>query len=759
MTKQSVRAEVANFIQGFITEASPLNFPTTASLDEENFQAHRTGLRRRRLGMDFERGYKLIPVHTTPEYFELGGKSSFLWESAGGVADNRFIVVQVRDRLFVFDSDNEYISDLGFLFEIELVGHHPDPTYSFASVDGSLVVATGAEKVVVIHYDNNTKLFSTEEGSVKVRDLWGVEVVGSRYETEQTYREASAPPAHIYNLRNQSWAYPRGRRNNNNYYDPVSTYRNDLGVFPSNSESVWSGITFDAQRGDGRDPGEIYMSSLSKQALGAEPLAPKGHFIIDLLRRGESRMQQVHDLQNRTPELVYHVGSLPLDRTEGGPRFVAEYSGRVWFAGFGGNIIQGDARSPDLSSYIAYSQLVKSPSDLFKCYQDGDPSSRDASDILDTDGGFIRISGAYNIASLKSLGKELIVVAENGVWAISGGGGHFTGTNYEVSKLSSFGSLAARSVVVEGDNLYYWAEDGINMVHRNEYGDLMVTNLTQTTIQSFYDLIHPDSKVKAVGEYNPFDRKVRWLYREGGYSLELIYDTALQAFYKNRIYNPIGGGVEVFDIGRGEQLVGDFYAVDVVVGGTQVVSQGKDVISKLADTEEGAPTNRYMTMVVHDGWCYLTFSLYRNYRFRDWMSHDGIGADAKAFMLTGAVTGGESSVFKQMPYLTMHFNKTEEGVIDETPNRQSSCLVRTQWDWANSPSSGKWQPLFQAYRYRRPYFVSGVDDPYNNGFDTVTSRNKIRGRGRAFSLYMETEPDKDCQIIGWVLDVNGNQKV
>jgi hypothetical protein len=88
--------------------------------------------------------------------------------------------------------------------------------------------------------------------------------------------------------------------------------------------------------------------------------------------------------------------------------------------------------------------------------------------------------------------------------------------------------------------------------------------------------------------------------------------------------------------------------------------------------------------------------------------------------------------------------------------KQSSCKVRTQWDWANTANSKKWSSLFQAYRIRRPLLVSGGED-YDTGFETVVTKNKIRGRGRAFALYLETEPGKDCNILGWNLTVNGNE--
>jgi len=41
----------------------------------------------------------------------------------------------------------------------------------------------------------------------------------------------------------------------------------------------------------------------------------------------------------------------------------------------------------------------------------------------------------------------------------------------------------------------------------------------------------------------------------------------------------------------------------------------------------------------------------------------------------------------------------------------------------------------------------------------VTTKNKIRGRGRALSLKFSTEPQKDCQILGWSADMHSNQVI
>lgn len=96
--------------------------------------------------------------------------------------------------------------------------------------------------------------------------------------------------------------------------------------------------------------------------------------------------------------------------------------------------------------------------------------------------------------------------------------------------------------------------------------------------------------------------------------------------------------------------------------------------------------------------------------------------------------------------------------------KRSSCKVRSQWNWTNSVAAGKWSPFFQAYRLRMgPVVMSRsngnetdeVVELYTQ-YDVVTSKNKLRGRGRALSVHIETEPGKDCHILGWNLSLTGN---
>ena len=90
----------------------------------------------------------------------------------------------------------------------------------------------------------------------------------------------------------------------------------------------------------------------------------------------------------------------------------------------------------------------------------------------------------------------------------------------------------------------------------------------------------------------------------------------------------------------------------------------------------------------------------------------------------------------------------------------SSCLVQSQWDFADSIASTKFGTAFQVYRPQRLTLTAGV---YATEAvvdrKVITSKSKLRGRGKALSLLMSTEEGKDCHLYGWGLKVNLNESV
>lgn len=733
MAKTGQRAEVNTFIQGLITEASPLNFPPNASKEEENFVLHRDGTRRRRLGMDFEEGFEYVGLPNHGQFPPPICKvNTFIWKSAGNVPNQDFLVVQSGERIDIYDLSSDPLSP-SQLTNITLGEGNVE--FSFANVEGTLIIANGTSNPYMVIFNGfdvvfPTPVFSLTTITLKVRDLWGVDSGVGSFEDDRYFQSTTRNGYMVYNWANQSWGVSR-RIPAGTYINPVQLYFTDYAKYPSNSEVVWTALQFQPVA-PSQTPFEALYSNLWKEVFGVASIASKGFFIIDALSRGASRLAEYTKAYNKdSPPLLYPPSELTgwrTDITPGGPTIVTSYAGRAWYAGFTGKVVDGDSRSPVMSNFILFSQLVRNIKDVPKCYQDGDPTSREGSDIIDTDGGFIKIEGMGTVIGMQPIGNDLVILADNGVWAVSGGSDYgFTATNYKVNRITAFGAVAKQSVVLEGDRVYYWGQGGIYVLAKDQFGSMQCQNLSKTTIQTFYDRISLDDMSSVKGIYDERAKKIRWLYKENtpftidSKTSELVIDTDLGNFSLNVIKNVSSVNIEPF-------------ALYYFEGKTKYIAYKKT----------GLTFDQY------------TFAEYRNTEFLDWKSFDDVGVDAKAFVLTGAQVAGDSAVFKQAPYLVMHMTRTETETDDDAiPENQSSCLFNVRWDWASNQNSNKIGQLQQAYRYRKPFLV-GPNESMDTGFDVITTRNKLRGRGRSIALYMETEPGKDCHILGWNITLNGN---
>ncbi|MNQ04018.1 hypothetical protein D3C85_167250 [compost metagenome] len=770
MTRSTVAAELNTFVAGLVTEATPLTFPANASVDEDNFILNRTGSRQRRLGMDLEEGHvDILTTVVAPTSGEVA-VSFHRWSNVSGIANKNILVVQVGDEIKFFDQDAMPLSS-GLVHTHKFVLPNTTTKFSYAVVDGSLVVAVGEPNLYIFDFSSATQLFSVRNSRLKIRDMFGVEDVlagvNLRDGNGVTIRPASLTPQHAYNLRNQTWAEPRKPISLEFIADPIDSFVNVAGKFPANSDAVTYALYPDANDGDDRLTERFIAQDLYSNPVGTFP-APKGYFIIDALSRGSSRVSEYADLLSRNTSLGHSIGALPADTTMGGASVITEYAGRVWYAGFSGNVVDGDAHSPRLASYILFSQLVEDPTDITKCYQDGDPTSKEEPDLIDTDGGFIRIDGAYGIVGLVNVGSAVMVVAANGVWMIQGGSDYgFKATNYLVTKITNRGCEAPDSIVVIDNTFMYWADDGIYTVAPNQYGDYEAQNVSRKTIQTLFDNIPSTERMAARGVYDTYEQKVRWVYAnrlfEDTNVRELVLDTTLGAFYTNTLGKldtdlpKVIGGFTIPPIRTG------IVEEDVTVDGVDVTASGIQVYVEAQVQVPNAREVMYLAVTNLSGNIRYSFSAYTEESFSDWKSVDGVGIDARAYLLTGWAGGEDFQRYKQVPYVTFHFNKTEDGfeedgIGDWVPTSQSSCRVSARWEWANHANSGQWGRSFQAYRFKRHYIPADISDPFNNGYQTVVTKNKLRGKGRVVSLFIETEPAKDCQLLGWsiVMSANGN---
>lgn len=777
MPKQSQRAQLNVFINGLISEANPLNFPSNASFDEENFELDRKGIRNRRLGFDLEGVGNLIPLPNGTSVVD-NLPITYKWTSVSGDVNLTFLVVQVDNNLLLFDMNKTSISSDGYLATINLSNFPTGIRYSFAACDGILIVAGDSDTLARISYNSTSETFSSDYFRIKTRDLWGVQVPNSDVEDDASYRPRAYYPEHYYNLQNQSWGTTK-KDSNKLLRDPILYYvnyyagtPNNTGfpptsspIYPSNSESMWTALQYQSV-GANQDPFERLYPDIWAETLGSKDLVSKGYYIIDALRRGQSREEEFSFNNNQKyPDNVVKSIDLKSDYTEGGPTCICEFAGRIFYSGFSGVTVDGDSRSPNYTNYIFFSQVVKNKTDYGKCYQEGDPTSREGSDIVDTDGGFFKVSGAEKIIGLINLYTHLIVICTNGVWTVSGGSDYgFSATNYQVSKITSYGGISSYSIVQDSGRAYYWSEDGIYTISRDQFGVFQAQSLTEKTLQTFYKSIPSIGKESSAGVYDPINKKIRWLYNIGelftetSVTYELVLDLLRGSFTKNRISR--SNIYEVISPFSTLSFQSTDYLDLIYVDDDQVLSNTDDVVSAGVARVSDIQTVKYLCVVKQGTEYFISFGYYKNGDFTDWKLMDGIGIDAKGYLLGGEQVADDASIFKQTPYLTMFFKRTEDEVdTDLNPITPSSCFMRVQWDWSNKQLSNRWSPLRQVYRYTKTPNVQVPSDLYDNGLDVLVTKNKVRGRGRSFALYLETEPLKDCQVIGWSLALNGNQIV
>ena len=740
MARAKTQLERQAFVRGLITEASPLVFPENASLDELNFVLNRDGSRQRRLGMDFERDNVLIDLATAPSVFDRWAIKSFKWDNVGNNPDSSFGVIQVGNKLWFVDlfsttlSSNLLNNSLPVNINTDLIGYNisGNLAFDFASINGNLVIASEElDTPFLIKYNEDNDTFNFKEINISVRDIWGIDDGLAVDE-----RPITLSNSHSYNLRNQGWPYSR---------------ITNVSGFPSNADVVWFGK---------KEDGGFDRALINGAFTGTSPAA-KGTFIISAFNRGGDRRAKSG------------VSGLKDDIELGRITCLSSFAGRIFYSGVNSQISDPDPLSPNYAGTIFFTQILENDSQYEKCYQEADPTSEEISDLVATDGGTIKIPEAGEIIKLITTGASLVVIADNGVWEITGPDSVFKATEYSIRRITDIGCIGKDTVVYAENMIMYWSAAGIYMLQPDQVsGQLSASNLSEQSIQSFFESIPTVGKRWAKSNFDSTGRKISWLYNDKDnyngnslrfkYNKELVLDTVLQAF---SVYEIKETGTTccpfVADYIQTQNFLSENLVEPVVHNGDEVVVDGVPVVVTTNVRSRGISRTKYVCIVPSEvGNNYsLTFSQYNNPKFKDWNE-----IDAAAHLVTGYELFQDTQRSKQVQYLTLHFIRTETGFEDvgggnlEAVN-PSSCLTQIQWDFADSPASGKWGREFEGYRLRRPYFPSGEADKFDYGWKVVTTKSRLRGCGRAISLSIKSKPEHDLYLLGWAMDVDGTTNV
>ncbi len=723
----------ATFVQGIITEASPLTFPENASIDERNFLLLRDGSRRRRLGMDFEENFVQSSNIVNTIFSDLAVSTSE-WKGAANDANTNFAVVQIGTTIYFYDMSQQAVSAnlKGFTVDLTLhktafAGNIGSAAIATSVGKGTLFVASGEIDPFYLEYDPLLDTITATSITIEVRDFNGVDD-GEATESRPTGALAND---HKYNLLNQGWLTAH-----------YTTYEAAKSRWPSNAD-VWV---------LGKDSSDVFQASLmDKQYFGNSP-APKGHYIINAFNRVRA--------------------GLPTETDEGRPSAISFYAGRVWFAG----VASVPSAGPSLNGSVFFSQSLTSLDLSGSCHQEADPTSENISDLIDTDGGVIEIPEAGKILKLVPLRDSIIVFADNGVWQISGGGIAFSGTNYQVDKITTVGATNAGSVIAVEAVAMYWTTSGIYILEAQTATHILgARSMTEESIQTLYNAIPGVSRLNVIGSYDTASKRVAWLYNDTAgydgvtyrykYNKELVLDGVLKAFYINEIADLASNTPYIAGVVASPALLAGETAFQVQDNGVDVQANSVDVEVTLASALRGSLSTKYLIIEPQDATnSKVTWGEYSNTDFMEWEKADSTGITFLSWMLTGYELFGDMSRVKYVPYITCHFARTETGFVANggggfDPVNPSGCLLQAQWEWSDSITSGRWSTAYQVYRLPRLYIPTGAGDSFDDGFSVCTTKSKLRGKGQSVSLYFYSETGKDCHILGWSMAGYGKASV
>lgn len=728
MAQELKQSTVNSFVRGLVTEASPLTFPENASVDELNCDIEKTGVRRRRNGIEYEESNVLSSF--TVNTGELVHTVS--WLNVANTSGVEFLVVQHGNNLVFYDKSVSPISGSEKSFSVDLnsfsAGNGEDVALSKIdgdSINGALVVVSNATEPFYIEYDPETDTISTTQIVPKVRDFEWQGTTSEYFEEEPT---SSITDERIYDTGNTGWTdFPLTEHSGNDGYITANN------AWPPLTHPWWTG-------GDPSDPDSndrVFTHDFWKEVFAGNSLTGNGHFILNLFEK--NRSQAVSD----DPNFTYTI-NIPSEPDNTRFTTVKNYAGRMWFSGMA---------SKRNSSKVFFSKVIQKNNELGNFYQEGDPTSEQSPDLVDSDGGVISIPSAVNIKALFEWGSNLLVFAENGVWQISGVDGVFKATEYFVTRIRGAGGLYNRSSLVDAEGVpMWWGNTGIFGVQQEEIGTEAVgLNISQDTIQTFWNDIGPEFRSRAIGVYDNLNSRVLWLYGNDNtndykFNKVLLFDLDLRAFVpwtfedEENNTNYVVGMSYFSGLGASEQVN------DVIASGDDVVSDsGTDdvIVTQFAASVDGPTSVRFL---VRDGATgKLTFATLTDTSFNDWETESFSSYAVAAYDFNEDLTTRKNNI-----YVTTYFNLTETGFTGDEDDgydflNPSSCILKAFWDLRNTASSSQ-----QVYRHLRPIVVDPGDlNSFDYPYDTIVTRNRVRGRGRTLSLRFESEANKDFQLQGY----------
>lgn len=761
MARTALQTVYADFRQGYVTVANPLAYPEGSVKDIDNFDIKDNGTLAKRPGLTQESSSVISTGYSLAALSDVA-VSLHTWHNVNNQGSAKLAVIQVADKLYFYkmlDSGIDLSSAEGSI-DLPIPSSGRNIEITATSGNGWLFVAHPSIKPQAVKRTETG--FIADPISIRIRDvsLWRGET-----DNQTGYTSSILFPQHEYNLRNAGW--PRSAvcstasnaDTGTTITDPVKWMKAKIGKYPRIS------VPFQAAKAGGGDTLTKQMAfnpwAIENDSYYGGSKPPVGYYIVD----AESWQRRGEGDYNLIPGSAGSDTLVKKYSWDSYPTYIEFYSGRVWYAGaqgyaeaqeYGGSYSKKD--NLNTSNTIYFSQQLDI--DLDKaglCYQENDPTAEDINQLLSTDGGTIAIRGAGEIFAIKTYRTSLLVFSDQGVWAISGlDGNSFKADSSSVTKISNIGPVSKDSISLTSDSVFFAADDALYVIVGDEISGLpAVQDISSEKIKDFYNELSNTQKATAKLSFDPARRVFYMFYREVDedntdsafipYTKALVFNQDLGAYYKYSIQ-----AVDNF------LLTSLFYNKDnlsirrdvITIDEIPVTIDDVDVYIETSFGKDSKNGIQLLTAKEVDGDVKLFFSAFLDRtNFEDW----GIGFSPRVqfgFDMAGDIIRDS----KKAPRLITHMERTETG-FEPNPDdptgasvqlkNPSSCGLSYAWDWNN-----RYSPSIEIYRFSRNYTPYGVADSFDYGPEVITTKNRIRGKGKSLGLSLEGGYAEDCRILG-----------
>lgn len=688
-----------NFVGGWNTESSPMTFPDNAAQDLDNVIIDVDGSIRRRPGADFELPFTKFGLALSDNDRRTLAITTHSWETAAGIANFDFLVTQIGNTLYL-QQQNGLSTSSGTLFSVDFSGQAVrelvNSLGAIETLDRSEIqkvepVQTSAGLGVLFVVGKFIKPFYIEmTGSVDVPafTLNSIEVEVRDFEglddgLAVNNRPSSNTNLHNYNLKNQGWptsftVWNDSNGDNQIITNPIQHLKDKTGIYPSNADIFYLGKNASAK--DIEQINAFDPFAYDHNVFGNTP-APKGHFILNAWTKDRREVSLIDF--TTTAYTVYGRGNVATR-----PSTVAFHQGRVFYAGLEDSKATGN---------VYFSQILDAIDNAGKCYQEQDPTAEDFNSLLETDGGLIPIPGCGKILRLLEVSNGVVVLANNGVWIVSGKEGFFTPTNFSVNKVSNIGCVGARTAVEAEGAVLYWSAEGIILLSPSEVtGQLNAQNLTERTIQTGYLQIGTLQQRGAQGVYIPEEKKAYWIYSTNSaydnvtdryrFNGLLILDFSIQAFYKWSVSDTANTAPYISGVYAARGVTSVVATNVVTVDGIDVTVNGVDVTvdeTEFSSSSSATTSLRFLAQVDSDTASSFDFTLgqFSSSCFKEWTKAsvtDGEGVDYSSFVETGFDLFQNAMVDKSPVYIFTYFSKNSKSRQTGGYHTLPVCLPFTQ---------------------------------------------------------------------------------